>query len=117
MCCHGTSRKLSFSHGQYITVFQAEVYAVEACAVEDVDRKYKNRNIYVLRISIEVAKKTVRYWTNRNHKRTLGIRNRTQTGEGTSTRPFARRRTNLLKLKRNQLRWVVGLLAGHWHLK
>jgi ribonuclease HI len=33
-------------------------------------------------ISIGVAKKAVRDWTNRNHKR-LGIRNWTQTGKGT----------------------------------
>jgi hypothetical protein len=31
--CHGTRRKLSYSRGQYTTVFQAEVYAIKACAV------------------------------------------------------------------------------------
>jgi hypothetical protein len=46
--CHGTRRKLSFSLGQYTTVFQAEVYAIKACAVENLDRDYKNRNIYIL---------------------------------------------------------------------
>jgi hypothetical protein len=30
------------------TVFQAEVYAIKACAVENLDRNYKNRNIYIL---------------------------------------------------------------------
>jgi hypothetical protein len=29
-------------------VFQAEVYATKACAVENLDTKYKNRNIYIL---------------------------------------------------------------------
>jgi hypothetical protein len=29
-------------------VFQAEVYAIKACAVENLDRNYKNRNIYIL---------------------------------------------------------------------
>jgi hypothetical protein len=40
--------KPSFSLGQYPTVFQAEVYAIKACAVENLDRKYKTRNIYIL---------------------------------------------------------------------
>jgi hypothetical protein len=43
--CHRTRRKLSFSLGQYTTVFQAEVYAIKGCAVENLDRDYKNRNI------------------------------------------------------------------------
>jgi hypothetical protein len=46
--CHGTRRKLRFSHGQYTTVFQAEVYAIKGCAVENLDRNCKNRNIYIL---------------------------------------------------------------------
>jgi hypothetical protein len=46
--CDGTRRKLSFSLGQYITVFHAEVYAIKVCAVENLDRNYKNRNIYIL---------------------------------------------------------------------
>jgi hypothetical protein len=29
-------------------LFQAEVYAIKACKVENVDRNYKNRNIYIL---------------------------------------------------------------------
>jgi hypothetical protein len=48
VCCYGTRRKLSFSLGQYTTVFQAEVYAIKACADENIDRNYKNRNIYIL---------------------------------------------------------------------
>jgi hypothetical protein len=27
-------------------VFQAEVYAIKACADDNIDRNYKNRNIY-----------------------------------------------------------------------
>jgi hypothetical protein len=46
-CC-GTRWKLSFSLGQYTVVFQAEVYAIKACADENIDRNYKNRNIYIL---------------------------------------------------------------------
>jgi hypothetical protein len=43
-CC-GTRIKLCFSLGRYTTVFQAEVYAIKACADENMDRNYKNRNI------------------------------------------------------------------------
>jgi hypothetical protein len=39
--CHGTRRKLSFSLGQYATVFHAEVYAIKACAVENLDQTVK----------------------------------------------------------------------------
>jgi ribonuclease HI len=46
--CYGTGQKLSFSLGQYTTVFQAEVYAIKVCAVENLDRNYENRNIYIL---------------------------------------------------------------------
>jgi hypothetical protein len=46
--CYGTGRKLSFGLGQYKAVFQAEVYDIKACAVENLDRNYKNRNIYIV---------------------------------------------------------------------
>jgi ribonuclease HI len=46
--CYGTRQKLSFSTGQYTTVFQAEVYAIKACTVENLDRNYKNRNTHIL---------------------------------------------------------------------
>jgi hypothetical protein len=46
--CHGRRRKLSFSLGKYTTLFQAEVYAIKACAVKNLDRDCKNRNIYIL---------------------------------------------------------------------
>jgi hypothetical protein len=39
--CHDTRLKFSFSFGQYTMVFQAEVYAIKACAVENLKRKYK----------------------------------------------------------------------------
>jgi hypothetical protein len=41
-------KNLSFSHGQYTSAFEAEVYAIKACAVENLDRNYKNRNIYIV---------------------------------------------------------------------
>jgi hypothetical protein len=41
-------RKFSFSLGQYTAVFQAEVYAIKACADENIRRGYHNKNIYIL---------------------------------------------------------------------
>jgi hypothetical protein len=38
---------LSFSFGEYVAVFQAEVHAMKACAFENVDRNYGNQNIYI----------------------------------------------------------------------
>jgi ribonuclease HI len=32
----------------YMTAFQAEVYAIKACADESMDRNYKNRNMCIL---------------------------------------------------------------------
>jgi hypothetical protein len=48
VCCQGTMRELSFSLGQHTAVFQAEVYAIKACIDENLDRGYRNRNIYIL---------------------------------------------------------------------
>jgi hypothetical protein len=45
---YGTRQKLSFNLGKYTRVFQAEVYAINECAVENLDRNYRNRNIYIL---------------------------------------------------------------------
>jgi hypothetical protein len=39
--CHETRKKLSFSLGKYTTTFQAEVYAIKACAVKNIDRIVK----------------------------------------------------------------------------
>jgi ribonuclease HI len=38
----------TYSLGQYTTVFQAEVYAINARATENIDWNYKNRHIYIL---------------------------------------------------------------------
>jgi hypothetical protein len=43
-----TRQKLSFSLGKYTTVFQADMYGIKACAVDNLDRDNKNRNIYSL---------------------------------------------------------------------
>jgi hypothetical protein len=65
-------------------------------------------------ISIGVAKKAVRDWMNRNHKKKhlesiTGLRYVKVLILG----PSARRTKDLLKLNRDQLRWVVGLFTGH----
>jgi ribonuclease HI len=59
-CC-GTRIKLSFSLGTYTMVFQAEVYAIKACADENMDRNYKNRNIYILSDSQAAIKALGKY--------------------------------------------------------
>jgi hypothetical protein len=62
-------------------------------------------------ISIGVCKKAVSDWTNRNH--TTGLRQ----AKGLIPGPSARRTKYLLKLNRDQLRWVIGLFTGHRYLK
>jgi hypothetical protein len=52
----------------------------------------------------------------KSHK-TMGIHNWTQTDKGTYIRPSARRIKDLMKLNRDQLRWIVWLFTGHCHLK
>jgi hypothetical protein len=61
---YGTRLKLSFSCGKYTAVFQAEVYAIKACAVENINRGYKNRNIYILSDSEAVIKALDNYQIN-----------------------------------------------------
>jgi hypothetical protein len=41
-------QRFSFSLGQYAMVFQAKVYAIKACANENIKWGYRNRNIYIL---------------------------------------------------------------------
>jgi ribonuclease HI len=38
----------SFSLGHHTTVFQAEIYAIKACIMENIEKGYKGRNIYIL---------------------------------------------------------------------
>jgi hypothetical protein len=68
-------------------------------------------------ISIGVAKKAARDWMKRNKKKhwesTTGLKQE----KGLTSGPSAKRTKDLLKLNRDQLRWVVGLLNGHCHLK
>jgi hypothetical protein len=45
---YGTRINHSFILGQYARVFQAEVYVIKACTMKTLDRRYRNRNIYIL---------------------------------------------------------------------
>jgi hypothetical protein len=184
--CNGTRRKLSFSLRRYTSV---PVYAIKACVKENLDRNYRNKNIYILSdsqaalkaldkhqinsklvwdcyqtlmelanhnrvqlvwppehegiagnetadqlakigsehpfigpepacgISMGVAKKAIRDWMTMNHKKywesLIGLRQ----AKGFIWGPCAKRAKELLKLDRNQLRLVVGLLTGHCNLK
>jgi hypothetical protein len=66
---------------------------------------------------VGVAKKAIRGWTNRNHWKYWESITGLKQAKGLIPGPSARRMNDLLKLNRQQLRWVVGLLAGHCHLK
>jgi hypothetical protein len=67
-------------------------------------------------ISTGDAKKAVRDWMTRNHKKywesTTGLKQAKELIQG----PSARRTKDLLKFNRHQLRCVVGLFTGHCHL-
>jgi hypothetical protein len=56
-------------------------------------------------------------WTNRNHKEYWESVTGLTQAKALILGPSARRTKDLLKLNRDQLRWVVGLLTGHCHLK
>jgi hypothetical protein len=68
-------------------------------------------------ISIGVPKRVARDWMNRKHtKQWESITGLKQT-KGLIAGPSARRTKDLLKLNRDQLRWLVGLFTEHCHLK
>jgi hypothetical protein len=68
-------------------------------------------------ISVGVAKKAARNWTKRNHKKYWESTTGFKQAKGIIPGPSDRRMKDLLKLNRDQLRWVVGLFTGHCHLK
>jgi hypothetical protein len=68
-------------------------------------------------ISIRVAKKAVRDWTNRNHKKYWESTTGVKQAKGLISGPSARGTKDLLKLNRDQSSWVVELFTGHCHLK
>jgi hypothetical protein len=68
-------------------------------------------------ISAGDAENAVRDWTNRDHKKHWESLTGFKQAKGLIKGPSARRTKELLDLNRNKLRWVVGLLTGHCHLK
>jgi hypothetical protein len=58
-------------------------------------------------ISIGVAKKVVRDWTNRNHKKHWESITGLRQGKALISGLSARRTKDLLKLNRGHLRWVI----------
>jgi hypothetical protein len=68
-------------------------------------------------ISTGVAKKEIRDWINSNHKKYWESLTGLKEAKGLIQKPSARRMKELLKLNRNQLRWVVGLFTENCHLK
>jgi hypothetical protein len=68
-------------------------------------------------ISARIAKKTVWDWTNRGHQIYWESLTGLKQAKGFLQGPSGRRTKEVLKLNRNQLRWVTGLLTGHCHLK
>jgi hypothetical protein len=68
-------------------------------------------------IFMGVAKKAVRDWMTMNHKRYWESLTGFRQAKGLIRGPSAKRAKELLKLNRNQLRWVVRLFTGHCHRK
>jgi len=47
--CRGDLKKgHSFSLGLHTMVFRVKMYAIKACTGEDIEKRYKDRNIYIL---------------------------------------------------------------------
>jgi hypothetical protein len=42
----GCKKRHSFSLGLHIAVFQAEICAIKACVMENIEKGYRGRNIY-----------------------------------------------------------------------
>jgi hypothetical protein len=68
-------------------------------------------------ISAGIAKKAVMDWTNRGHQKYWESLIGLNQAKGFLQGPTVVRTKELLKLNRNQLRWVIGLITGHCHLK
>jgi hypothetical protein len=67
--------------------------------------------------SMGVDKKAIRDWMSMNHKKYWESLTGLRQAKGLIRGPSAKRARELLKLDRNQLRWVAGLLTGRCHLK
>jgi hypothetical protein len=68
-------------------------------------------------ISFEVAKRAVRNWMNKNHIKPWESLTGLKQAKELIVGPSAKRSKDLLKLNRVELRWIVGVLTGHCHLK
>jgi hypothetical protein len=68
-------------------------------------------------ISFGVAKRADRNWMNKNHIKQWESLTGLKQAKELIVGPSAKRSKDLLKLNRDQLRWTVGVLTGHCHLK
>jgi hypothetical protein len=68
-------------------------------------------------ISFGVAERAFRDWTNKNHIKRWESTTGLKQAKGLISGLSAKRTKDLLKLNRDQLRWIVGLFTGHCHLK
>jgi hypothetical protein len=68
-------------------------------------------------ISMGVAKKVVKDWTNRGHRGHWDPFSGFKQAKAPLQGPSCNKIKELLKLNGNQLGWVVALLTGHCHLK
>jgi hypothetical protein len=59
----------------------------------------------------------VRDWIKRNHKKSWESVTELKQAKEPTLGPSARKTKDLLKLNKDQLRWVVGLFIGYCHLK
>jgi hypothetical protein len=69
------------------------------------------------KMSIGVPKIAFRDWTNRNNKKKWESVTGLTQAKGFILGPSARRTKDLLKLNRDQLRWLEGLPTGHCYIK
>jgi hypothetical protein len=60
----GSRRGHSFSLGLHTTVFQAEIYAIKVCNIENTEKGYKGRNIYIVSDSQEAIKALANFQIN-----------------------------------------------------
>jgi hypothetical protein len=67
-------------------------------------------------ISFGVAKGVVRDWMNKYHIKQWEFTSGLKPAKELILGPSAERSKDLLKLNRDQLRWLVGLFTGHCHL-
>jgi len=47
-CTNGAQKGACFSHGLHSMVFLAEIYAIKACIMENIEKGWRGRNIYIL---------------------------------------------------------------------